>query len=97
MDVEDLALYAYVNIPVFRSFASDGANCLNLQVLAALDQDYFDHLLPDIIRNCSHQKASIRDGHLTLFRVICPSFLYSHMTINVHFFLTAVSFSIVFA
>ena len=44
----------------------------NSQVLAALGQDYFDQILPDIIRNCSHQKASVRDGHLTLFRVIFP-------------------------
>jgi hypothetical protein len=48
----------------------------NFQVLAALGQDYFDHILPDIIRNCSHQKASVRDGHLTLFRVIALKFSY---------------------
>lgn len=39
------------------------------QVLAALGTDYFEHLLPDIIRNCSHQRASVRDGYLTLFKV----------------------------
>lgn len=39
------------------------------QVLAALGKDYFERLLPDIIRNCSHQKASVRDGYLTLFKV----------------------------
>jgi hypothetical protein len=45
---------------------------VNFQVLAALGKDYFDQILPDIIRNCSHQKASVRDGHLTLFRVNLP-------------------------
>ena len=30
---------------------------------------YFEHVLPDIIRNCSHQRASVRDGYLTLFKV----------------------------
>lgn len=39
------------------------------QVLAALGTEYFEHLLPDIIRNCSHQRASVRDGYLTLFKV----------------------------
>ncbi|KAK2994711.1 hypothetical protein RJ640_002517 [Escallonia rubra] len=40
------------------------------KVLAALGTDYFEHLLPDIIRNCSHQKASVRDGYLTLFKYL---------------------------
>jgi len=39
------------------------------QVLAALGMEYFENILPDIVRNCSHQKASVRDGHLALFRV----------------------------
>jgi hypothetical protein len=39
------------------------------QVLAALGTVYFEHVLPDIIRNCSHQRASVRDGYLTLFKV----------------------------
>lgn len=39
------------------------------QVLAALGIEYFENILPEIIRNCSHQKASVRDGHLALFRV----------------------------
>lgn len=39
------------------------------QVLAALGTKYFENLLPDIIRNCSHQRASVRDGYLTLFKV----------------------------
>lgn len=39
------------------------------QVLAALGKDYFESILPDIIRNCCHQRASVRDGHLTLFKV----------------------------
>ncbi|KAK9083066.1 hypothetical protein Scep_029537 [Stephania cephalantha] len=42
---------------------------LYLQVLAALGKDYFEHTLPEIIRNCSHQRASIRDGYLTVFKV----------------------------
>lgn len=53
----------------------------NFQVLAALGEDYFDSILPDIIRNCSHQKASVRDGHLTLFRVISPKFFCVIMSI----------------
>lgn len=40
-----------------------------LQVLAALGTEYFEDILPDIIRNCSHPKASVRDGYLTLFKV----------------------------
>jgi hypothetical protein len=35
---------------------------VNFQVLAALGKDNFDQILPDIIRNCSHQKALVRDG-----------------------------------
>ncbi|TVU45340.1 hypothetical protein EJB05_04825 [Eragrostis curvula] len=54
------------NSNVEQSGAAQGLS----EVLAALDQDYFDQLLPDIIRNCSHQKASVRDGHLTLFRYL---------------------------
>jgi hypothetical protein len=44
------------------------------QVLAALGREHFELILPDILKNCSHQKASVRDGHLTLFKVIY--FLY---------------------
>uniref|UniRef100_A0A0D9YYV8 TOG domain-containing protein n=1 Tax=Oryza glumipatula TaxID=40148 RepID=A0A0D9YYV8_9ORYZ len=51
---------------VERSGAAQGLS----EVLAALGKDYFDQILPDIIRNCSHQKASVRDGHLTLFRYL---------------------------
>uniref|UniRef100_A0A1D1YSQ3 Translational activator GCN1 n=1 Tax=Anthurium amnicola TaxID=1678845 RepID=A0A1D1YSQ3_9ARAE len=51
---------------VERSGAAQGLS----EVLAALGKDYFDRLLPDIIRNCSHQKASVRDGHLTLFKYL---------------------------
>lgn len=47
------------------------------QVLAALGREYFEHLLPDIIRNCSHQKASVRDGYLTLFKVNMNELHYS--------------------
>eukprot|EP00252_Welwitschia_mirabilis_P007794 TRINITY_DN19495_c0_g1_i1.p1 TRINITY_DN19495_c0_g1~~TRINITY_DN19495_c0_g1_i1.p1 ORF type:complete len:999 (+),score=244.81 TRINITY_DN19495_c0_g1_i1:58-2997(+) len=51
---------------VERSGAAQGLS----EVLAALGRDYFEKLLPEIIRNCSHQKASIRDGHLTLFKYL---------------------------
>ncbi|CAN6287018.1 unnamed protein product [Urochloa humidicola] len=54
------------NSNVERSGAAQGLS----EVLAALGQEYFDGILPDIIRNCSHQKASVRDGHLTLFRYL---------------------------
>lgn len=37
--------------------------------MAALGTEYFENLLPDIIRNCSHSKAPVRDGYLTLFKV----------------------------
>lgn len=40
------------------------------EVLAALGKDYFERILPDIIRNCSHPRASVRDGHLTLFKYL---------------------------
>ncbi|KAF8017892.1 hypothetical protein BT93_H2950 [Corymbia citriodora subsp. variegata] len=49
---------------VERSGAAQGLT----EVLAALGMAYFEDLLPDIIRNCSHQKASVRDGYLTLFK-----------------------------
>ncbi|CAI9090959.1 OLC1v1025859C1 [Oldenlandia corymbosa var. corymbosa] len=51
---------------VERSGAAQGLS----EVLAALGTEYFERLLPDIIRNCSHQKASVRDGYLTLFRYL---------------------------
>ncbi|OMO84593.1 Armadillo-like helical [Corchorus capsularis] len=49
---------------VERSGAAQGLS----EVLAALGTEYFENVLPDIIRNCSHQKASVRDGYLTLFK-----------------------------
>ncbi|THG08932.1 protein ILITYHIA [Camellia sinensis] len=49
---------------VERSGAAQGLS----EILAALGKDYFEKILPDIIRNCSHQKASVRDGYLTLFK-----------------------------
>ncbi|OWM67342.1 hypothetical protein CDL15_Pgr000794 [Punica granatum] len=49
---------------VERSGAAQGLT----EVLAALGVEYFENLLPDVIRNCSHQKASVRDGYLTLFK-----------------------------
>ncbi|KAI0489335.1 hypothetical protein KFK09_029177 [Dendrobium nobile] len=54
------------NSNVERSGAAQGLS----EVLAALGKDYFEHILPDIIRNCSHQRASVRDGHLTLFKYL---------------------------
>ncbi|XP_059308205.1 protein ILITYHIA isoform X2 [Lycium ferocissimum] len=51
---------------VERSGAAQGLS----EVLAALGMEYFENILPDVIRNCSHQKASVRDGHLALFRYL---------------------------
>ncbi|KAK7332811.1 hypothetical protein VNO80_29566 [Phaseolus coccineus] len=54
------------NSNVERSGAAQGLS----EVLAALGIEYFEHVLPDIIRNCSHLKASVRDGYLTLFKYL---------------------------
>ncbi|KDO52491.1 hypothetical protein CISIN_1g000049mg [Citrus sinensis] len=54
------------NSNVERSGAAQGLS----EVLAALGTVYFEHILPDIIRNCSHQRASVRDGYLTLFKYL---------------------------
>nr|XP_034925305.1 protein ILITYHIA isoform X1 [Populus alba] len=54
------------NSNVERSGAAQGLS----EVLSALGTGYFEHVLPDIIRNCSHQKASVRDGYLTLFKYL---------------------------
>ncbi|KAJ4845080.1 hypothetical protein Tsubulata_039395 [Turnera subulata] len=51
---------------VERSGAAQGLS----EVLAALGKEYFENVLPDIIRNCSHQRASVRDGYLTLFKYL---------------------------
>lgn len=51
---------------VERSGAAQGLS----EVVAALGTEYFEHLLPDIIRNCSHQRAPVRDGYLTLFKYL---------------------------
>nr|GEV72458.1 protein ILITYHIA [Tanacetum cinerariifolium] len=51
---------------VERSGAAQGLS----EVVAALGTEYFEHLLPDIIRNCSHPKAPVRDGYLTLFKYL---------------------------
>ncbi|KAG6737448.1 hypothetical protein POTOM_058970 [Populus tomentosa] len=53
-----------------RVYLSSGLLFIYLQVLSALGTGYFEHVLPDIIRNCSHQKASVRDGYLTLFKYL---------------------------
>lgn len=55
---------------VERSGAAQGLS----EVLAALGVEYFEHILPDLIKNCSHQKASVRDGYLTLFKYLPRSF-----------------------
>ncbi|KAM7250092.1 hypothetical protein ACFE04_021975 [Oxalis oulophora] len=52
------------NSSVERSGAAQGLS----EVLAALGTTYFENILPDIIKNCSHQKASVRDGYLALFK-----------------------------
>ncbi|CAK7341235.1 unnamed protein product [Dovyalis caffra] len=54
------------NSNVERSGAAQGLS----EVLAALGTEYFEHVLPDVIRNCSHQRASVRDGYLTLFKYL---------------------------
>nr|KYP71848.1 Translational activator GCN1 [Cajanus cajan] len=54
------------NSNVERSGAAQGLS----EVLAALGIVFFEHVLPDIIRNCSHLKASVRDGYLTLFKYL---------------------------
>ncbi|VVB11288.1 unnamed protein product [Arabis nemorensis] len=35
------------------------------RVLAALGTEYFEDVLPNIIRHCSHKKALVRNGYLT--------------------------------
>ncbi|KAJ6926885.1 hypothetical protein NC651_011090 [Populus alba x Populus x berolinensis] len=54
------------NINVERSGAAQGLS----EVLSALGTRYFEHVLLDIIQNCSHQKAFVRDGYLTLFKYL---------------------------
>lgn len=51
---------------VERSGAAQGLS----EVMAALGIEYFEHILPDIIRNCSHQKAYVREGYLTIFKYL---------------------------
>ncbi|KAK9292309.1 hypothetical protein L1049_020274 [Liquidambar formosana] len=51
---------------VERSGAAQGLS----EVLAALGTEYFERVLPDIIKNCSSQRASVRDGYLTLFKYL---------------------------
>ncbi|MFS7937446.1 putative armadillo-like helical, translational activator Gcn1, TOG domain-containing protein [Helianthus anomalus] len=51
---------------VERSGAAQGLS----EVVAALGTEYFENLLPDIIRHCSHPKAPVRDGYLTLFKYL---------------------------
>eukprot|EP00250_Pteridium_aquilinum_P013931 c21667_g1_i1 orf=228-8111(+) len=51
---------------VERSGAAQGLS----EVIAALGTSYLESLLPDIIQNCSHQRAAVRDGYLTLFKYL---------------------------
>ncbi|KAI5063295.1 hypothetical protein GOP47_0021842 [Adiantum capillus-veneris] len=51
---------------VERSGAAQGLS----EVVAALGTAYFESLLPEIIQNCSHQRAAVRDGYLTLFKYL---------------------------
>eukprot|EP00245_Coleochaete_scutata_P006610 TRINITY_DN2110_c0_g4_i1.p1 TRINITY_DN2110_c0_g4~~TRINITY_DN2110_c0_g4_i1.p1 ORF type:complete len:1158 (-),score=253.89 TRINITY_DN2110_c0_g4_i1:298-3738(-) len=55
---------------VERSGAAQGLS----EVLAGLGGDYFEKLLPDIITNCSHPRATVRDGYLALFKYLPSSF-----------------------
>ncbi|KAJ3693130.1 hypothetical protein LUZ60_012225 [Juncus effusus] len=65
---------------LLETLKSDGSNVERLgaaqglsEVLAALGIEYFERILPEIIKNCSHNKASVRDGHLTLFKYLPKS------------------------
>eukprot|EP00850_Spirogloea_muscicola_P020733 SM000225S07012 [mRNA] locus=s225:44176:68989:+ [translate_table: standard] len=51
---------------VERSGAAQGLS----EVMAALGISYFESLLPDVIANCSHPRASVRDGYLTLCKYL---------------------------
>ncbi|KAG6737001.1 hypothetical protein POTOM_060043 [Populus tomentosa] len=75
--------FLWIAIPEVRSVAARAVGSLirgmgeenfpdpcSLAVLSALGTGYFEHVLLDIIRNCSHQKASMRDGYLTLFKYL---------------------------
>ncbi|KAG6737613.1 hypothetical protein POTOM_059141 [Populus tomentosa] len=57
-------------IPEVRNVEHSGAAQGLSEVLSALGTGYFEHVLPDIIQNCSHQKASVHDGYLTLFKYL---------------------------
>ncbi|KAG6752975.1 hypothetical protein POTOM_043019 [Populus tomentosa] len=58
------------NFPDLVPWLLDSLKTDNSNVLSALGTGYFEHVLPDIIRNCSHQKAYVRDGYLTLFKYL---------------------------
>ncbi|KAH7283513.1 hypothetical protein KP509_34G010800 [Ceratopteris richardii] len=51
---------------VERSGAAQGLS----EVIAALGDAKFESLLPEIIQGCSHQRAAVRDGYLTLFKYL---------------------------
>ncbi|KAG7585725.1 Armadillo-type fold [Arabidopsis thaliana x Arabidopsis arenosa] len=66
LDCSFLRLERFLWIQFPRSGAAQGLS----EVIAALGTDYFENILPDLIRHCSHQKASVRDGYLTLFKFL---------------------------
>ncbi|GJP65751.1 hypothetical protein CLOP_g22614, partial [Closterium sp. NIES-67] len=55
---------------VERSGAAQGLS----EVLGSLGRHRFELLLPDLLAGCSHKVATVRDGHLTLFKYLPLSF-----------------------
>ncbi|CAI7810608.1 unnamed protein product [Closterium sp. NIES-54] len=55
---------------VERSGAAQGLS----EVLGAQGRHRFELLLPDLLAGCSHKVATVRDGHLTLFKYLPLSF-----------------------
>ncbi|GJU27546.1 mutator type transposase [Tanacetum coccineum] len=54
------------------------------RVVAALETEYFEHLLPDIIRNCSHPKGTLSGKIIGL---AIPKLLAASVTIHLRCFL----------
>ncbi|CAI5476129.1 unnamed protein product [Closterium sp. Yama58-4] len=55
---------------VERSGAAQGLS----EVLGAQGRHRFELLLPDLLAGCSHKVATVRDGHLTLFKYLPLAF-----------------------
>ncbi|CAI5465590.1 unnamed protein product [Closterium sp. Yama58-4] len=55
---------------VERSGAAQGLS----EVLGAQGRHRFEVLLPDLLAGCSHKVATVRDGHLTLFKYLPLAF-----------------------